>query len=928
MVAPLVIQAAGTIAQTEAGQAVLKQSGEILKPLLKKYFELMMAVPSGMRSLAMLLVVLIFFVFLYIIGRIIHYLIYVQHPRRFWFSKYQNLDAMDKQIIDSVASALAAYTKGIQLTNHLTSTDGDYPNIYSVSPEQLGNILNKVQGRINFHTNSELYKYLKSITKDVTTIEALTDFFKEQLTERNPELLRIIARSEKTLIQNLKKMDEHNVFNFIDYSVYNRKTPRPGDDATLKKYGKIIVFDTLPAKAVFKDLNSEDVESLLPHTRDEVNTALDDIKQRRAGLIDNIANVPARLRKAMNTKVLKDKLQQASADLSQKFEKAGDALMSGLTKLIKVDPARDTVSTGVTESNLIEEILKNYEAIIAALKNVNTTSTITPQQMTLFQEDYFVVIERATKLRYDRGLGKEFMLDKKERDLIVDIYIEVIGLFQIQFYRQQINDAVFLTLYWYFGDKTKFMSHMTELSNFYFSFHEILLYAEHEKHTKPFRIWRNIEGKDVMNLYMNGVFLPNLNLYIKEKIIKGIWIPFFKFLDTNKKSIRLWDRLVNRLQNPCTFTNVLRKCPERFEAFQQTKDDQQHKPEVKEHFFGGIVRMLSGVVRMVKALMQVIPGIVKIVLLFLRQPLQAIKELIGVVLFFIVQLYIILFSLPSILFLIPLPNATLGSVLLFAFLYIAKFPLAVFHTTLNVLIFSAIVVTTGIIALFDSVVTKGKALKFVYRAFGACENAPDQWYTRGSSHLGNKFERRFLFCMRPCGSMYQPSMGGFACSRVSKNVPNQCPQAIIMRMSQHMSVKSPYILTNRIPSGDWGNLSFAEKVRMVNNMANQKAEYYRQCSTTMGKGGYDDIAKNICRNIDVIAKDKKERKMLYKVCQQAYCRNGKLEPFCYRYQNVKMTDDDVLGDQNIVIRALVYTSLIIGLTTAVYYMQENQVLKL
>jgi len=327
----------------------------------------------------------------------------------------------------------------------------------------------------------------------------------------------------------------------------------------------------------------------------------------------------------------------------------------------------------------------------------------------------------------------------------------------------------------------------------------------------------------------------------------------------------------------------------------------------------GLVSFLM--VSFLPAFFKILTQIIK----YINDPLQFFSLLARFILFMIVYSLMIVLN-------IGFGGFTLGHLILVLLYKVGMVPVSLLKIAINGFMFCAITLVGFFFAILDGLYFDGILTRWFYRNFMACENSPFSWFETSAFQKGNKYERTFGVCSSTCSEGYEPGMGGMMCMKTPAYVPKQCPQALIMRISKGSSVSSPYILTKQIPHTDWGNMTASKKAKLVGEIIKQKQDYFADCGNSMKQ--YDNIAKNICRNADTSAQDKDSKAALHLVCKTAYCSNGKMEPFCYKYGEERVSKTKTFSNKNIFIQGLMYATVVTSFLTGLYLLNKNKVLRM
>ena len=199
----------------------------------------------------------------------------------------------------------------------------------------------------------------------------------------------------------------------------------------------------------------------------------------------------------------------------------------------------------------------------------------------------------------------------------------------------------------------------------------------------------------------------------------------------------------------------------------------------------------------------------------------------------------------------------------------------------------------------DIAVYKGSVSSFYYKWLDACENPPDDWYTVTGYHEGNKNASNSMIGYKSltCPQGYKiDNFSGSMCIKKESYEPNMCPQANIYRM-YHANLNPTYPLRPLpfSPSSKFANNSKQKRYAELKEYNAKKKEFYDNCSVTMKP--YDNVTKNICRNLDTYQGSALKRDELESLCHDTYCGHGNYEAFCYKLNDkykIKNNDSNQL----------------------------------
>jgi len=259
-------------------------------------------------------------------------------------------------------------------------------------------------------------------------------------------------------------------------------------------------------------------------------------------------------------------------------------------------------------------------------------------------------------------------------------------------------------------------------------------------------------------------------------------------------------------------------------------------------------------------------GLVVSAIAIFNKPLEFIMMLIGALVISILWVTYRLSAMPGIIW-IPF---------IIWWLIVHFIPLLVY----TIVIFAIILVIClflGLITLIN-VMTGGKLNNIVL-----CQNSPQNWFLVPSFQYGNKYERS-LFCKSPCMGGYKPDEVGEFCEKLPRGQPSFCPQSEIMRIfAKKNGVLERHVYEDFNPA-KFFSFNFATpegKELMYKEYYLRRDKYFKTCNDTLG--GFDDLAKTLCSNIDVLAKNgysQTQIARLKQVCAQSYCDSKSRFMFC------------------------------------------------
>jgi hypothetical protein len=259
-------------------------------------------------------------------------------------------------------------------------------------------------------------------------------------------------------------------------------------------------------------------------------------------------------------------------------------------------------------------------------------------------------------------------------------------------------------------------------------------------------------------------------------------------------------------------------------------------------------------------------GLVVSAIAIFNKPLEFIMMLIGALFISIIWVTYKLSAMPGIIW-IPF---------IIWWLIVKFIPLLVYTIVIFVII-SVIYIVLGIISIINHL-TGGKLNNLLL-----CQNSPQSWFLVPSFQYGNRYERS-LFCKSPCMEGYKPDELGEFCERIPRGQPSFCPQSEIMRIfTKKSGLLERHVYEDFNPAKFfWFNFATPEgKELMYKNYYLTRDKYFKTCNDTLG--GFDDLAKTLCSNIDVLAKNGYNKLQIAKmkqVCTQTFCDSKSRFMFC------------------------------------------------
>ena len=301
--------------------------------------------------------------------------------------------------------------------------------------------------------------------------------------------------------------------------------------------------------------------------------------------------------------------------------------------------------------------------------------------------------------------------------------------------------------------------------------------------------------------------------------------------------------------------------------------------------------------------------ILKAIIMAITDPFKLI-ELFARLLLLIVLLPVV------ILYNIPIGKLKLAELVIYPFILL-------FFTVVNMvlfLVFSALTVVFGM--GFDVTICRGRLYPLFYRYFIAVENSPSAWYEIGGYHGKNRNER-ILLAFRECGDNYIPDQhtAKLTCLRKMEGEPKFCPQANIYRVYKNLDMKTPFKPREFIPDMQFLDMNSSGRRRQIAKYKKMKLRFYEQCDEKMHP--YDDVVKNICRNVDFLEMTNTQKYQIKALCYETYCRNGRREQFCHKMTPKELSQNTAIPT-SYVSRTLFLSGSVVFLACVVTLIMQKQ----
>lgn len=243
---------------------------------------------------------------------------------------------------------------------------------------------------------------------------------------------------------------------------------------------------------------------------------------------------------------------------------------------------------------------------------------------------------------------------------------------------------------------------------------------------------------------------------------------------------------------------------------------------------------------------------------------------------FFARLLIVVALLPIvIMYNIPIGGLKLMELFIYPFVLL-------YFTCWNVVLYVVFVALTVVFGMgLDVAICRGRLYPLFYRYFIAVENSPSAWYEVGGYQSKNRNDR-IVLAFRECGDNYvpDPNSAKLTCVRKMEGEPKFCPQANIYRVYKNLGMKTPYKPLEFIPDVTFLQMNSSGRRRQIAKYKKMKLRFYEECDEKMRP--YDDLTKNICRNVDYLELKNTQKSQIKGLCYDTYCRNGRREQFCHK----------------------------------------------
>jgi len=797
---------------------------------------------------------------------------------------------------------------------------------------------------------------------------------------------------------NIGYLKKHNLFNFVDYSAYDPTgiINDPSQDKTLQMYGKYAQLQGVKIHDVSnyhgpnhtpqpQYTGPYTIETLLNITNRDVKQYTkydpDRLKDMTLSLTSNTSNTcsDALFGNSFSTSSCYKTLFPADGSEvpgnPKKCKTTGYKTTGAISFIVDVREAiidALKIKGGENDCVYVPDIANNdenfwtvrsknvgtYKPVYSALKNMDAEFAALNKNigngmfkilgepnnprygeavniLHTVQKEMFYDFQTLLNIQCDFGNGDQPVLDTYIIEGFMAQYVDMVSLLQYEYYKDTINNAIFLSLYLNNTQPLNMQTTLQNISNLYRSFGEIYLFKEYDKLQSDAKFWKHLSGHQLKEIYEKYIFKPTWETYIVHGLWEDTWLSWFSS-DGWDYTSWYWDAAYKIFTNPGTFLgprfdNGNRPSnPPNTPAFKSTfgwvppsESNEapaivfaEDKPHRSHELFGGEETMTTDVKGKEKVIeplfvydfdpIEVIMAIPEIAILvmgvvFLTDAGFAFDCILWL---FKAILFITVFCLMSVLN-IGAPYS-IGHILLFIVYKLLMLVVSVLMSAVNIGLFCLILSFAYIGSIIDSIYGNGLVSRWIYRNFFACENSPLAWHTMGSYQNVNKNMLKYGMCWMACAEGYEPD--GLSCAKLPNYMPRKCPQALIMEIAKGNTIYSPYALSNGVPL-DMGDMKETEKMKLIQEIKEQKAGYFADCQKTMEP--FDDITKNICKSSHLVSKTKSDNDILDAVCEAAYCTNGNMEPFCYKYSKNAKETAAAAQDQSLYKQMLVYVCIIV-----------------
>jgi hypothetical protein len=739
--------------------------------------------------------------------------------------------------------------------------------------------------------------------------EAFKEFFETDLEELFCEQLKN---------EYNKQMNTKCIFNFVDL-----ENIELNDIAELSNNKLIVKYGQYLEKPLYEKINEI---QLLPNYKN-VDEFLDKIKENE--FYTTVQPQPP-IQELVNDLV--NEIKKVLFDfykIDETFYKA--ILEHGVTgDVIEEETCGNDAIIDNTDfgSDIDKRMLRNNIEILNKVESFYSLYNSDEKEKLL--REHYLLVERLVYTTFNTKDNSNVFNDLQQKT-ILNIYQNIIDFVYLENYREMINVAIDFTIRYILSEDPIKDEKLDNLLELYVAIDEcFILIGKYKAKLEDYNMKRKPDTSRLIDLYKCNQ--QNIYDYFIDDGIGKQWGKYFKGERPPRYSW-IFGPLVDDIDN--TY-NDLKKSLEPFtEHFadrraKMKKRAKLYKEDVVEHFgdgavvAGAIAAGVATIAVLIYLFFDMIVELPKIFIMLVKvlknitDPFQVI-EILGKFL-----MLLLLWLTKLLFFTVRLPKDK--GMFLFGE-YILYFVVLFLSTAFNGVIGAVLLLINLIFMSFDEY-TNGFFYRLIYWLVGATENAPASWYLKPGYHYGydscnkssdstecnntecnntecdntecnntecdntecnntecdNSYEnksKRMFFAYYPCGNNHKPDREtkGLFCKRKYDQEPAYCLQANIFRLKNNLNVVSPIIPDRFIPSLDYFKATKAKRKDMHSKYKQMKKNFYNNCGESMYE--YDGLTKNICKLYPSIVNEGDRNKM-ETMCYNAYCVNGKREPFCYR----------------------------------------------
>lgn len=499
---------------------------------------------------------------------------------------------------------------------------------------------------------------------------------------------------------------------------------------------------------------------------------------------------------------------------------------------------------------------------------------------------------------------------------------------------------------------------LIELTDYYVSFMEIQLFNNFINDVKEYKT--NRTSFDIINDYTK----PKIKYIWNDIIIKKVFNKTVNSDNMYNIQISTYKIIREFLGDKCNFIygkgRDIFNCS-KIEDYTENTIENYSEINTEENFgnpFKAIGRALSGPIKEIpKAVAKFLTNtpVFKEIYNICKFIVEIIKFLVkfDLINFFILIIGLILYTFAFIIKYVffTTKKGGLATPILMFIAAIFLFVLFLCISSIFIIIIIVIYIVSVIISLLDYLVymsspsIKNRFLvsKFLYKYLISCENSPHAWYKNSRYDLENKTSREF-FCEKQCLPGYKLSQDKSSCEAIPSYIPYYCPQSLLFKYFREDTIYGK----NKILDFDISNYpllvlkSNYEQKDFINKLKKDKSNYYNSCQNSDSDyyQNYNVIGKNVCaygnsKKYEGENESADIHNKISNICKQTYCENGNYENFCYKYEEDKITLENIINikdnnklTKNIKIILLTFTLSVIciySVNSMNYYMNKKKI---